>query len=312
MTTAGTLDHGRDGAAASLPARSAKAALIAQLRTALDSGRGFAAAKFGISEQFLLNQPLISVAATGRQRAAYDAVLRNHCRRKMGVFPDDPGFIAAFTARFAEDLRSLDAVCLMQSVVEPALYRHYRLAMPVYDAFALEPDRSTPHEASQCYLPLLTGKRILLVTPFAELLRERATRQTYERVWSKIGKPWFAPRSVDAVEFPYGVEPATRLRFETVFDLSDDIAARIDAIDFDVALIAAGGLGIGLAAHIKRRGRIALGLGGHLQIVFGVLGERWRTMGNWEKKYFNEWWIDMPARYHPPDKEMLTDGGCYW
>ncbi len=297
---------------AALPARAAKAALIGQLREALDNGRGFAAAKLGISEQFLLYQPLMLAVASGRQRAAYETVLRNHCQRKMGVFPDDPGFIAAFIARFADDLRSLDALCLFQTAVEPALYRHYRLAMPVYDMFALEPDRSTPHDASQCYLPLLAGKRILLVTPFAEVLRERATRQTYERVWSKIGKPWFGPRSVHAVEFPYGVEAATRRRFETVLDLFDDIAARIDAIEFDVALIAAGGLGIGLAAHVKRRGRIALGLGGHLQVVFGVLGERWRNMETWETKYFNEWWIDMPARYHPPDKESLMDGGCYW
>lgn len=131
-------------------------------------------------------------------------------------------------------------------------------------------------------------------------------------MWSRIGKRWFFPARVAAVEFPYAFEAETRTRFRTVLELRDHICARIDAIDFDVALIAAGGLGIPLAAHIKRSGRVALSLGGHLQVLFGVLGERWRHRESWRRRYFNESWIDLPERYKPANWRQLTDGGAYW
>ena len=54
-----------------------------------------------------------------------------------------------------------------------------------------------------------------MVCPFADLLGERATRETFEAVWAKTGKRWFEPASVSGIELPYGFEPATQERFAT-------------------------------------------------------------------------------------------------
>ena len=85
---------------------------------------------------------------------------------------------------------------------------------------------------------------------------------------------------------------------------------QIEQKSFGVALIAAGGLSIPIASTIKNMGKVAIDLGGHLQFLFGVIGQRWRTEEN-RRNIFTEWWIDMPEKYKP--KEInVCDNGAYW
>ena len=289
-------------------------AFIASLASALGpSGTGFAAGKLGFSEQYWLNYP--RVLATGADRRAiraYELGLRTHLERQSGIYPPSPGFAREFVARYASDLRELDVIGLFGTGMEAELIAHHGARGALIPYKGMEPDRSVPADDANCYLPLLRGKRLLIVAPFADFLRERATQETFERVWSRIGKRWFHPAQVESVEFPYGFDPATQARHPTALALCDWICSRIDAREFDVALIAAGGLAIPLAAHVKRSGRIGVSLGGHLQVLFGVLGRRWRLRESWSRRYFNDAWIDMPERYRPPHWQQLTDGGAYW
>ena len=94
----------------------------------------------------------------------------------------------------------------------------------------------------------------------------------------------FILKQVDAVEFPYGFAKDTQQKYSTVMDLFDFIMGKVVQKDFDVALIAAGGLSIPIASTIKNMGKIGIDLGGHLQFIFGVIGKRWRQLGELEKK----------------------------
>jgi hypothetical protein len=147
------------------------------------------------------------------------------------------------------------------------------------------------------------------VCPFAELLRARATPEIFEAVWRNTGKPWFAPASVEALEQPYGFSRATQEQYPTVLDLLAEIDARIDARTFDVALIAAGMLGSMIATGLKSRGKVAISLGGHLQVLFGVAGRRWLERPSWRRDYINDAWIGMPERYRPAAGESHEN---YW
>jgi hypothetical protein len=163
--------------------------------------------------------------------------------------------------------------------------------------------------------PKNAGRAANHYRPFDSLLlRDRAEQGIFEGVWSKIGKEWFYPGSVEALEFPYGFARTTHEKYGTALDLFDAIAAEIDACDFDVALIGAGGLAIPIASHIKKMGRIGLDLGGHLQIIFGVIGQKWRDLESWQDAYYNDWWIDMPAAYKPEEDACFEYGkpGAFW
>jgi hypothetical protein len=194
---------------------------------------------------------------------------------------------------------------------EPTLLKHYRFPAKLIDYLEHEPDRSVPSDDANCYLPFFKGKRLLLVCPFAGLLKERATRETFERVWARTGKRWFEPADVQAIEFPYGFSPSTHEQFATAIDLYEWIGARMDEREYDVAMIAAAGLGISLAVRAKLQGKIAIDLGGHLQVLFGVLGKRWKEMTWWGERYVNDAWIDMPERYKPRETRVCDDG-AYW
>ena len=246
------------------------------------------------------------------QARAYALALAYHCQRQSGVFPSDTKSILTFNEFYAEHLRNLDSLGLCGSPMEQTILSHYLVAAKVVNYHAHEPDRSVPADETQCYLRHFSGKRLLLLAPFAKLLASRARQQTFEAVWSKIRKPWFYPASVHAIEFPYGYDPTTWQRFSTVIDLFRNIMGQVKVLEFDVALIAAGGLGIPLASEIKRMGRVAISLGGHLQVLFGVIGRRWRDRADWKRDYFNNAWVQMPAHYRPSNAAFVSDNGAYW
>ena len=279
----------------------------ATVGAALDEGRGFAAGKLGGSEQaWMLRAVVRGRERDPRRLRAFDAALGFRSLRHAGVWPTDAGFQERFSEEFADACRQLDAIGLFANAFDAALelLSHHR---PPGRLMRFEDQEPSP-EGERDWLEHLRGRRVLLVCPFAELLRERARRDVYEDVWRRTGKRWFEPASVDAVELPYGYEPATQERFPTALDLLADIDGRIAARDFDAALIAAGGLGIPLAARIRARGGVAISLGGHLQVVFGVRGDRWRERPEWEER-FTDAWIDVPEPLRP---DPALTGEDYW
>lgn len=287
---------------------------VAEVRRAAASGTGYAAGKVGTSEKHWMYHPVLMAAETDRRRRfAFDAATRFHCRGS-GVFPLAAMDIETFVAFYATHLRHLDSLGVMRdlTVLEDAVLWHYALPARPIRFQDQEPDRSTPADDARCYLPAFAGKRLLLVAPFAHLLRQRATRETFEAVWSRTGKRWFEPASVDSLEFPYGFEPGTHARYGSAIALYDELVAEMDRREFDVALIAAGALGIPLASAAKARGHIGISLGGHLQVLFGVLGQRWRDAPEWHARYINDAWLDMPRAYRPAEYETVCDNGCYW
>jgi hypothetical protein len=285
---------------------------IGALRSALDERRGFAAAKFGESERALLQYPLVLQREVDPLRVrAFELVLAHKSLPYSGIFPATPEFLREFAAAYAAAVRDLDSVGVITEhwPSDDEFFRHHDLRGEPIDYLDHEPDRSRPADEGRCWLPLLRGRRVLLVCPFAELLRERATRETFEAVWRNTGKPWFEPAHVGAVEFPYGYGRETQERFGTALGLFADLRTRVEEREFDIALIAAGPLGALLAAAVKRGGGIAIALGGHLQVLFGVSGQRWRESEEWRREYFNDAWIEMPARYRPEAGETYAD---YW
>jgi hypothetical protein len=285
---------------------------VGALRDALDERRGYAAGKLGGTERALLAYPIVLERERDPRRLrAYELVLAHRALRHSGIFPARPDFLAEFAAVLAQTVRALDCVGVVNATwpKDDELFRFHRLVGEPIDYLDQEPDRSVPSDERRCYLPLLRGRRLLLVCPFAELLRERATRGTFEAVWRKTGKPWFEPAAVEAVELPYGFSRSTQEQYVTALDLLADIRGRVEARTFDVALIAAGTLGSMIAAAVKDQGRVGVSLGGHLQVLFGVTGRRWNERPEWRRRYLNDAWIELPERYRPDPAE--TDEN-YW
>ncbi len=283
------------------------------LADALDRQVGFAAGKISISHIQRLNYSrLVARQADPRLLKVVQGNLIFHSFNQLGLFPPDPNFYLHYDKFFMRHVQTLDYVGVFSELLDQTLpiLAEYDVQRPLLNYRYLEPDRSMPDNPGLCYLPLLKGKRLLIVCPFADLLAQRAEQTTYEGVWARTGKHWFFPASVDALTFPYGFLPETQARYGTALALYEEIVEAIQRRDFDVALIGAAGLAIPIAAAVKDMGRVAIDMGGHLQVAFGVIGKRWRNRPDWQQ-YFNEWWIDMPDRYKPPRTDVC-DFGAYW
>lgn len=292
-----------------------KSDLIKDLATAVNEKKGFALGKIGFAEQHLLGYlAIIKSNPTSARLHAYEILLRYHCERQFGIFPVERSFLIDFAEKFSNYLLQLDYLGLFGAAQEVKLINDLGIGAKLLNYQDTEPDRSIPANPELCYLHLFKNKRVLLVAPFAALLKERANQDVFENVWRKIEKKWFFPESISAIEFPYSyvTEVKTHQEFGTSLNLYAHICEQIKNESFDIALIAAGGLAIPLAAFVKSIGRVGLSLGGHLQVIFGVAGQRWKNDQFYTENYFNEFWIDMPDSYHPQNKESLTDSGAYW
>ena len=273
---------------------------------------GLAAGKLGFSEQAWLAYPhLMRKMPEPRQRAAALAWLRVHAYRQSGVFPDDETSLMDFIERFQVVCNGMDFLAHVDGW--PETLDSLTGDGPTFIGIdALEPDRSDPYDGENCYLPHFEGARVLLVSSMADLLVERATEQTYEEVWSRIGATWFRPSQVEALTFPYIYDEAVQARYPSVWDIYDQVADQMRSRHFDVALIAAAGLGLPLALAAKNLGTIGISLGGHLQVLFGVHGKRWQQDAAWSSLYLNDAWVTPPPSLRPHNSRGLADDGAYW
>lgn len=285
---------------------------ISDLKSAIDKRQGYGVGRAGISEQFWMYYPIVLNEETNKTKIrVYEKHLRYHGFFQSGIFPAQPDFYLEYNSRYIESIRSLDLFGLiLDPIMGPKIINFYNLTNTIIYFKDLIPDRSNPGNQENCYLHYFEDKRLLLICPFADLLCQRATKETFEGVWSKTGKPWFYPRSVDSLEFPYGFAAETQKKYSNALALLDAISKELERKYFDIALIAAAGLSVPIVSIIKRMGKIGIVLGGDLQVLFGVRGKRWRDQERWKRDYFNAWWIDMPEKYKPKEDGFCE--GAYW
>jgi hypothetical protein len=286
---------------------------LSDLRDACEHPRAYAAGKLGGTERAALAHPIVlELQPDATKRTAFELVTCYRALKASGLFPAEPQFYGKWSRFYCEQVAALDSIGVSTQLKEEslALLRYHLInSAGAIDYKHHQPDRSSTSASERCYLSFFADRDVLLICLFAEFLAERATKTTFERVWAKTDKRWFHPRTVQALELPYGFAATTQARYETAFELLEDVKRQVAGCTFDVALIAAGCFGIPLAAFVKQQGRIAISLGGHLQVLFGVLGARWRSNPRWRARYFNEAWVDLPERYHPAENESSEN---YW
>lgn len=152
---------------------------------------------------------------------------------------------------------------------------------------------------------VLKDKSVLVIHPFAESINNQYLKRKMLFENPNI-LPQFNLITIKAVQSIANNKPD----FEDWFIALDSMKNQIDEIDFDIALIGCGAYGFPLAAHIKRKGKQAVLLGGALQILFGIRGKRWEQHPE-ISLLINEHW-SRPLTSEVPHNSKKIDGGSYW
>lgn len=150
----------------------------------------------------------------------------------------------------------------------------------------------------------LAGKRVLVVNPFVETIRQQYARK--DLIYPSGYLPDFELITVPSVWY----NADGNSDFATWFDALEYLEQQVDKETYDIALLGCGPFGVPLTAHIKETGHQAIYVGGVLQILFGIKGNRWDDR-EYASKFYNEYWV-RPGEDNKPKSTKDLDGNCYW
>ena len=157
----------------------------------------------------------------------------------------------------------------------------------------------------------LHGKKVLIINPFVESFKKQMNNGF--TIFKDEEKKIF----LDGQEFIY------YKCYQTIagnhihnnwFETFQIMCKDIKELDFDIALLGCGGYGLPLCNYIKSNlNKSAIYVGGGLQLLFGVMGNRWENNEMW-KQIIKE----NASTFIKPSVEELClnantiEAGCYW
>ena len=215
-----------------------------------------------------------------------------------GIRPRNRESYRAFADLAWEALEGLDLQGVWSAGHESACLQMLGLRS-LFNGEITGPDGENPNH----WMRSLQGKRVLVVSPFFGTIDKQIPKLS--AVWPKM--PWLEETYFEMVPFPYLIDEECS---ETWWEVYNRIGAIVSRGDYDVALFGCGGLGLLFAHLAKKAGRVGIHLGGHLQLIFGIYGQR-HLEQEWHRKHINEAWV-RPGGNEVPVSAKRVEGGCYW
>lgn len=172
-----------------------------------------------------------------------------------------------------------------------------------------------PWWAKNPWTRYLKGKKVLVVHPFAETIKSQYKKRNLLFDNPEVLPEFASLEVIKAVQSLGGEDNG----FKNWFDALHYMENQIDKIDYDVALIGCGAYGMPLAAHCKKMGKKAIHVGGALQLLFGIKGNRWLNNYGNGKSYIPDYpklldnlnWV-YPSDADRPKNANNVEGACYW
>ncbi len=275
--------------------------LSAAIAAALKENRGLAVGKLGTCEAETL--------FVYYHRYPYNEHLRTAMTRNAGVWPESAldGWANYMAASVLPEMDHL--VAWYNPSHEQTAFKAYARTAKV-------------HQGLQWFNPweipwtkvLPAGTRVAVVSPFAESISLQIPH--LNSLFSK--ELWNDP-----VILPIrtGCSPAldtTSAAAWPAASLAGGWRVAVERIVRDVlesgarvALVGCGALSLPIVAALKRRGIIAIHLGGAIQVLFGIRGRRWIADKDIGPLMKSPLWRN-PLPTETPKNARVIEGGCYW
>lgn len=222
-----------------------------------------------------------------------------------GFFPEDKKLAGQFTEYMLEISSTIDLLGAWGKslFMEDFVCEKYAVNAELTKLRNLE-----PYYAADGVIPwsqALKGKRVLVIHPFEDSIRRQYENR--QRIWKDLDiLPEFELDTVKAVQT---LADQRDDRFDNWFDALHYMLEECRKREFDIALVGCGAYGMPLAAEIKRMGKGAIHLGGALQILFGIKGNRWDDHPI-ISGFYNDAWI-RPIEKLPKGGDRV-ENACYW
>ena len=264
------------------------------IRAELEADRPLLISRIGNTEGRIVGENLFG----GRR---YGRLTRKQAHQNAGIFPVNEYLLSQFSDLYSDALSEVDLLGFWQTP-----YQARWLASLNYRPLLAPLSALEPYFHSDPWTSALSGKRVLVVHPFAKSI---AIQYQHKREFL-FANPQLLPEfDLEVLAPPQTLAPATAGYADWVEALNALVSQVLER-HFDVALLGCGAYGMPLGAAIKRNGRQAIHLGGSLQLLFGIRGRRWDEMACFQQ-FFNDAWV-RPSAAETPQRANSVDAGCYW
>ncbi len=240
----------------------------------------------------------------------WDERVFNRMQTWSGFFPPTPEKISQFCELMLEDSKEVDI--LGSWIANESYVSSYCSNASRVKLMLLEPFWS-----SKPWSRVLANKRVLVVHPFADTILSQYEKR--EHLFSnKDTIPTF--KSLEVIKAVQSLGGDSNGHSDW-FSALEYMKAEIDKCEYDICIIGAGAYGFPLAAHVKQQGKQGFHIGGALQLLFGIRGNRWENPSYGVKKWglshsqysnlVNEYWVK-PSDNDRPVVADKVEGACYW
>ncbi len=222
--------------------------------------------------------------------------------RMNAVFPAEIATLELFSDVYFSAMSSIDALAVWYNYGEQLMHRKYFSSASLFPIESLEPFRF-----NQPWSRALKNKKVLVVLPFEQSVKNQFANR------SKLFSDKDVLPDFDLTIYrPFNSYTDKPAQGKSWFDYLEKMKQDICSIDFEIALIAAGPFGLPLAAAVKANGRKAVHVGGALQLLFGIKGNRWEERPEFAA-YMNEHWVKPLANEIPEEEtKQKIDNSSYW
>ena len=163
--------------------------------------------------------------------------------------------------------------------------------------------RLEPYYHSTNWLLALHNKKVLVIHPMKEsILRQFEKKDLLFE--SGKGMPDCHLSVMQALYFDDN-------KYNTWVKIYEYYLNEVEKFDFDIVIIGNGSWGMPLGAYLKNKEKKVIHLGGAVQLLFGIMGNRWFNDYPFVRDLMNEHWI-FPNPSETPTWSEGYDKKAYW
>lgn len=222
-----------------------------------------------------------------------------------GVFPENEDVYVNFSNFYKKSISEADLNAYWGNVImeEYFLKRILKSGSGLFAMRALE-----PFQYKFPWTAALKGKKVLFVSPMSEHLKSQYKKKAFlfenKNILTDFEINCVTSCQSSGNNIPEG--------YSDWFDSYEHTLKKCFSVDFDIALLSCGSYAVPIAAEIKKRGKQAIVMGGMMQLMFGIKGQRWEASRPDIVALYNDNWIRQDIKFRVKDADKMVDGAAYW
>lgn len=260
----------------------------------------FFAARIGNTEQTIVKSILIDECSEDMYFKKYPRWWCGYGGRYAGIYPDTYVSLKNFADCYSESLKNIDLMGVVTSFVDCDVVLNRYCPQAIYFYYSAYESYYFPNNPWTQYLK---DKTVLVIHPFEKSIKNNFLNR------AELFKNTNILPDFNLVTFK--AHQNIGKENSDWFESFNIMKGEISKLKFDIAIIGCGAFGIPLGSFIKSHmNKSSIHMGGALQLLFGILGNRWRN-NQQLLPYVNSYWTN-PLPEETPEKHDLVEKSCYW